>query len=35
MATGNLRFEHAVTEAFVQSTFIQSFISIEAFFIVS
>jgi hypothetical protein len=27
--------EHAVTEAMVQSTFVPSFISIEAFFIVS
>jgi hypothetical protein len=34
---GNRKFtiEHAVTEAMVQSTFVPSFISIEAFFIVS
>jgi hypothetical protein len=34
---GNRKFkiEHVVTEAMVQSTFVPSFISIEAFFIVS
>jgi hypothetical protein len=33
---GNMKFkiEHAVTEALVQSTFMPSFISIEAFFII-